>query len=536
VGAYGVTRRGGRETSVVAVLLAVALGTYLTKISYSPIQFTYPDELQHVRTLNTLLTHRHLFHANPSLPVSPFFPGLEIITDAVMSMTGLSTFAAGLVVAGFSHVVLTVVMYAVFRAIPMKSPAAGLATMVFATEPHFEYFDAIFGYQSVALPLLCLSLLGAIKLSQTASRHDHWRWGAVSVFSAAALLFTHHVSMLVLLILLAILAVVTAPKGSWRCTALLLICTLGTAAWFATGAHGTINYLFQPISENLLSALPGHSTGPTTHGSPAAAPTSDRAVAYLTVLTTLALLLLGWIRVLRSWSTVGAATRMFAVAAVAYPIVLAVRLFAGDSSELAGRALTFVLVAVAATIAPVLARHLRQRNWLAAPLIAAVIAFLAAGGIATGWPPWYERIPGPFKIDSFESGVDRQNLDVAAWAGSHLRPNNHVASDFDTGWLIDTIGNQETRLAVANIFYARRFTPAIWRQIRSDEIHVFVVDRRMQYEQPAAGGYFALTPAGLPAGALPRSGIEKFSDSRRLSRIYDSGAMAVYILSGAHVT
>jgi hypothetical protein len=88
-GAYGVTRRGGSDRSTLLVILFVAIATYLTKVSYSPLRFTYADEFQHLRALDTILTHHHLFYPNPSLPVSPAFPGLEIVTDAVISITGL---------------------------------------------------------------------------------------------------------------------------------------------------------------------------------------------------------------------------------------------------------------------------------------------------------------------------------------------------------------------------------------------------------------------------------------------------------------
>jgi hypothetical protein len=32
------------------------------------------------------------------LPVSPYYPGLEIVTNAISTMTGLNTFYAGIVV------------------------------------------------------------------------------------------------------------------------------------------------------------------------------------------------------------------------------------------------------------------------------------------------------------------------------------------------------------------------------------------------------------------------------------------------------
>ena len=535
-GLYGVIRHGGSERFTVAVIVLVALGTYLAKVSYSPIRFSFPDELQHLRSLEDLLAHRHLFYPNPSLSISPDFPGLEIVTDAVVTTTGLSPFVAGLVVAVFAHIMLSVAVYCLFRAMPLSVTIAGVATMIFATEPHFEYFDAIFAYQTLALPLFCLSLLGAIKLHQSRARRSQLQWAAVSAVGAAALLFTHHVTMLALLIVLAVLAVFAARAGSWLPAVLTLAYAAGTAVWFTTGAHGTLQYLGQPVYENLLAALPGHVAAKTV-GSPISTPTADRVLAYAGVLCTLALLVIGWARTLRNWSGVSVAARAFALAALAYPVVLVVRLFAGDSSELAGRALTFALIVVAATIAPSLTHQSRWTRAVRRPLIIAVVTLMAAGGIATGWPPFWERIPGPFKIASFESGVDRQNVAVTSWAQTHLRANNRFASDFDIDALMGSIGRQDAELAAAEIFYSPRFTPSIWQQISSQEIRMFVIDRRMEFQRPADGSYFAFTPPQLAgAGRLPPASVQKFADSPRLSRVYDGGDITVYVVVGSRVT
>ena len=60
------------------------IATFLILAYYSPDQFRFLDEFQHVQTAQTILTTHHLFHVNTSLPVSPQYPGLEIITSAVL--------------------------------------------------------------------------------------------------------------------------------------------------------------------------------------------------------------------------------------------------------------------------------------------------------------------------------------------------------------------------------------------------------------------------------------------------------------------
>src|SRR5262249_4935082 len=100
-----------------AAWLAIALGTatYLVKYLYSPSFFAFPDEFLHLPTLTTLLGSHHLFGVNSALPVSPGYPGLEIVTSGLTDLTGLSVFPAGLIVAGLAHLVFTAAMYWLFR-------------------------------------------------------------------------------------------------------------------------------------------------------------------------------------------------------------------------------------------------------------------------------------------------------------------------------------------------------------------------------------------------------------------------------------
>ena len=314
----------------------------------------------------------------------------------------------------------------------------------------------------------------------------------------------------------------------------LVICATETGIWLGTRGSGTIAYLGRPLYENLLSALPAHGTSSVTHGAPVPAPLADRAAAYTAVLLTLVLLAAGWRQIIGSrFRHRGRATHpallAFGVAALSYPLVLCVRLFAGDSSELAGRALTFVFLPIAAVVAPTLA-HLRLPSPAlskATPILA--VAVLAVGGVVSGWPPWWERLPGTFRVASFERGVDPQNIDAAFWVRSHLTPDNGFAGDFISGSLVNTLGDQVAILDDAPLFYAEHFGTTQRNEIRAEGIDYLIVDERMADGLPAAGGYFAITPASIPLRKpMPKSSLAKFDRAEAVDRIYDSGAIAIY--------
>src|SRR5579862_7459451 len=82
-------RREPGEAQAAWVAVALAAATYLVKYLYSPSFFGFPDEFLHLRTLTSLLASHHLFGVNYALPVSPGYPGLEIVTSGLVDLTGL---------------------------------------------------------------------------------------------------------------------------------------------------------------------------------------------------------------------------------------------------------------------------------------------------------------------------------------------------------------------------------------------------------------------------------------------------------------
>ena len=75
------------------LVMVFTVSEYLVTICYSPAAFTYADELSHWRTTVNILHTGKLFTANYVLPISPHYPGLEVLTSALVSVTGLSVFA-----------------------------------------------------------------------------------------------------------------------------------------------------------------------------------------------------------------------------------------------------------------------------------------------------------------------------------------------------------------------------------------------------------------------------------------------------------
>ena len=135
-----------REHLQVSLVLGVGLlGSYVIR---SPLIFDGFDELLHLATLTRMIDTRSLFATNTLLPVSPYYPGLELLTTATKWITGLPLVLAQLVVMVAARVVLVVAVFLVAERVCGSSRAGGIAVLVYAASPQFYFFTR--QYQSDA--------------------------------------------------------------------------------------------------------------------------------------------------------------------------------------------------------------------------------------------------------------------------------------------------------------------------------------------------------------------------------------------------
>ena len=179
------------EATAIAILMPVT--TFLINQYYAPGQFRFLDEFEHVQTAQTILATHHLFHVNTILPQSPQYPGLEIITTNIVSVTHLSITTAGLIVAGIAHVIVGTALYFLILEICARPRVAALSVVLYATGSHYQFFDSYFIYETVAIPFLILSLLATVKMMKSVGPAVIG-WGGVAVASGAVAAVCHHVT------------------------------------------------------------------------------------------------------------------------------------------------------------------------------------------------------------------------------------------------------------------------------------------------------------------------------------------------------
>lgn len=534
--ALAVARRPPGDAAAAGLAVALATATYLVKYAYSPAFFTFPDELQHWRTLDTLLATHHLFGVNYVLPVSPAYPGLEIVASALIQLARVPAFAAGLLVAGLAHLLLAAALYALFRLVAGSPRIALGAVTVYATNPHFQVFDAIFGYQTLALPFLALALVSArLATRPGAGRPAAIRYWLLAAAFTAATVVTHHVTSYVLAATAALIAIAAAARRQRRAAltaaAFAASCTAAIALWAWQIAPDTVGYL-TPAANNLGDGIAAAFTGQVANSATStatAAPLPERGASYAVALLIMATLPFGWRQTWRDrrgdpWALA------LAAGSVAYYGCAALPLLSPDGSELAGRLFSFVYIPVGYTLATAFASRPGAVRWRATGAGAAAI--LLAGGLATGWPPWWERIPGRYIVDGFESGVTPEGVAAATWAGRELGHGQRVAADYTNSILLGSYGDLSPVNGVAELFCGRAWTNTDAAVARQLAIGYLVTDLRTTTGTPATGSYFqsADTPCQAP---IPRADLAKFDTTRGFERVYDSGNIAVYRLTEA---
>ena len=390
------TRRGSTEVTTVTVIVILAVAQYVCKVCYSPLSFTFADELSHWRTAENILHTGKLFTTNYAMPISPRYPGLEEVTTALAQISGISLYPAGLIVAGVAHVLFVVALYLMFQNVGRSCRLAGIAVLVYSTNPDLAYFGSLFAYQTLGLALFGVVLVAAWRLTGARSRGDRAMWATIVLICSAATIATHHVTSYLLattLILITVASLVAKDlRSAARSGALALWTTLLIAIWVILVAPQTVSYLWPPLTgvgQSFRNLFTGGLVGaPTVAANKAQIPYSHKVIAAGAVLILSCLLPVGWWQVKRHFRH-DAWVLALTFGSVTWYLIVAIRLFAADGSELSGRAAVFVFVP------------------------AAFVAAIALRWIVDYFPPIaHDYLPG--------RRSSRRAVDVGRWHGQQL--------------------------------------------------------------------------------------------------------------------
>jgi hypothetical protein len=187
--AWPLVARG--ERLFLLFLLTEALFFY--KVVYSPTSFIHHDEFLHWVAADDLMTARRLFLSNPLLPVGPAYPALEILTTAIVDVTGLPLFAAGTLLLAVLKGTFVGALFLFYEKIAGSARLSAIACLVYMGCSTFVLFDAMFSYESLGV-VLCMLIFAVEAASKDLVARARLEALGLIALLLASLAVTHHLS------------------------------------------------------------------------------------------------------------------------------------------------------------------------------------------------------------------------------------------------------------------------------------------------------------------------------------------------------
>ncbi len=538
-----------RPAERIGLVVLVGLTFYCVKILAYPSQFAYFDEFLHWQTVNDILQTKRLFSPNTLLPVSPLYPGLELITSAITQLTGLSVSEAGIILIGVARVLLMLSLYLLFTEISRSPRIAALATLLYTCHTNFLFFSSEFSYESLALPL---ATFGLFVIARRLRRRDFdiVRFALIIMLLIYAISVTHHLTGFAFAGIVVLWAAISLfrIRGSraWLDLALIsAIIVLIIGSWTNYVGNTTSEYLGPVIRTGvteLLRRIAGEAIGRELFQSSTGvvSPLWERVAGVAAVAFILLMLPVGLFFVWRRYRRQALALALGCLVVV-YPAMQAFRL-TSRGWELASRSAAFLFWGIAFVLAVAFVNLFSGRsrfNTRLGRLVAiGYITVIFVGGAISGWPGW-GRLAGPYIVAGDPRAIEAQGIAAAEWVGANLPPKARIGADRINMLLMAALGNQRpiTHLSdnvdIADVYFAPTLGSNELLLLNKLNVRLLVVDERLSTALPILGAYFESTEnGGRPHTTPPAlSVLQKFNGVQGIDRIYDGGAIKLYDVS-----
>ncbi len=541
---YRLTSEAASSGERLALVCLLGLSLYLVKVLRDAPLFTFSDELVHAFNANQVIAHKHLFHPNSIIPVTAYFPGLEGASSALMAITGLSSFSAGIILVGAARLTLMAAMFLLFLRLSGSARSAGLGVAIYTGNFNFVFWGAQYSYESLALPLLVVIMM-VLAERERSPRSWAREWALPIVLGSAAIVITHHLTSYALvgfLVLLAIAHRLVRHSWDWRNPwRFALLAGAMALAWLVLVASSTFGYLapvlseaFEAVFHTVSGEAPPRALFQGSGGAIPPTPILARAVALLAVLILAVGLPFGlraaWRRYRRQPFVM-----LFGLAAIAFFGTVALRL-APQAWETGNRLSEFLFIGLAFVLAGVGLENWRPVWWprMGRALLSCALGVILVGGAISGWP-WDAQLAKPVRIKAEGRTIVSPPLAVAEWAREQIPGGRFAAPVADARFLLDPGG--EVAIAgespdVRDIIEDPTLEGWELPLLRENNLRYVLVDRREVGGDGTRGFYFSTNGAAVKEELLPAAVVTKFQALPEAARIYTNGAITVYDLEG----
>lgn len=532
----------------ISLLVLLALGLFVCKILRDPLRVGAYDEFLHLRTADDIVQSGTVFSPNSLLGVSPYYPGLELVTTALSEISGIQLFEAGVIALAVARLVFVLSLFLFFEMASRSARVAGLACLIYMTNPKFLYFDAQFSYETLALPLAAFVLY----LISRRGHSEPTRWLGLTVVllvSIPALVTTHHVTSVMLaafLVVWGLFAVLLRHRDRTQAKPgrIAVLTAIEIAAWTLLVATATIGYLGPALTSTAteMARLVAGELDPRAlfvSRTGDVAPLWERLIGSASAGAVLLLLPLG---LLVAWTRFRDSSVVLALGLVAalYPATLLAR-FTSVGAEVATRTPEFLFLGIGLIVALGIARvtYRGRHGLIQVGVVGVLIGILTVGGVIVGVAPW-ARLPGPYLVSADARSVEPEGIAAAVWTREVLGPGNSVVADRVNRILMSAYGRQslvttyQTGVAVRRLYLTPVIGPIHREIIEQGQIRYLVADQRLTTGLPVVGHYFdngEESFVGQRQTPLDPLLLSKFDRLPEVHRVFDSGNIQIYDVS-----
>jgi hypothetical protein len=545
------------------LLLLLSESLFLYKLLYAPTAFVHYDEFLHWVTAHDILHRRQLFLENSLLPISAYYPGLEIVTTAIANLAGVSVFPASVAVIAVLRAAFMAALFLFYERLSGSSRLAGLASLIYMGSSTFAVFDSQFAYETLGLTLLML-----VMCVET----EHWesgqptsaRFTALVGLLLFALAITHHVSATwcaLYLVGLALIERVRRARLPGRRISLLgvaaALSVLLPVAWVVIMRIPIVDYL-GPIAARAITDVAAKLAGTSSARELFVA--SDGTVQPLgyrlagigaTLLLSMGLAtgffrslalaagpgpMLGWSRLVivahRQWRN--SRIVLLTLAALGFPISVALRL-SGAGWEIGNRMSSVVFIAVGFVCAVAIVHFWQSRTTAVRVLgTTAALSVVLLGSITTG--SGIRALPGGYRVSADAESIEPMGIATAQWAKTWLGEGNRFVADRINQLLLATYGQQDVVTTIAGgvdesrVYLAPDLSGDALYTIRAGKIDYLLADLRLTTSPPVLGHNFESDERG-EGKAPPPNWLLKFDKAPWAGRVFDNGWIVIYDVS-----
>jgi hypothetical protein len=552
-----------------ALVISLACWSLLPKWIRTGAQPLYADEFQHLRLLRTLANTGHATIPESVLQVGGTFPGLELLTNGLSTVSGLSLWWSAIIVASLAHVLLLVGVYVLILEISGSARAGAFGALIYLFNPSFLYFDAQYAYETLALPLAVWSIVFAHRAITTrpvagdVTPRSRRVAAFAAMFNISALLATHHVTSVITAGLLLLYAVIVSVRQfvnqKAECGESLAMAWL--LALFASALTFTRFFQLRHILRAYLSPvlnvsaelhqlghLFGVGSGPANRAvfGGSSIPFFEQASAYVMIPVLLAGLVLSlWI--LRGrWGRINSLMYVGAALGVLYFVSLPFDT-ALSLSQAVHRSWADSFIGLAVVLGfvsdDVLSGDLRLKwrrssqisrvipHRLVVVAVAASLAIVAIGGVTSSTAVSY-RFAAPVRPGVDALFIGTQTNDVGSWLHEHAAPGSKIFTD----QFVSQVVFEQPKLTIAtkvarlwDLTFYKKFSYRVVQRFLIEKVNYVIVDQRMASMRPHEGyWYFSGEPLANSNKLIPAKNIFRFHCLNWLSAEFVTKDYTIY--------